>query len=224
MAFTNQYQIGYTQGIDAAKYIDQNMGGKAEVVYINANKLDSTLIARQVGAVNGLRTGGPGIKIVADVFNVPGVVTGNQLMTTLLQAHPTVNVVVGDDESVLGAWDAFKAAGKASQVKYLSGVNGSPDALATIKAGNTPYKADFVFGYAELGYTWSIDFHLWLEGKSVPMLERLNPIELTSAQQIASYNQDSADPAHADLAKYETQFGDISYATRMDYVDYQPLT
>jgi len=160
---------------------------------------------------------------VADVFNVPGVVTGDQLMTTLLQAHPNINVVVGDDESVLGAWNALKAAGKASQVKYLSGINGSPDALAVVAAGNTPYKADFSFGYAEIAYNWSIDFHLWLEGKSVPLVERINPVELTTAAQIAKFNHDAADPAHAKLSTYETLFGNIDYATRMDYVDYQPL-
>ena len=73
-------------------------------------------------------------------------------MQTILQAHPNVNVVLGDDESVLGAYQAFRSAGKLSQVKYMSGINGSADALKVVGQGNTPYKVDYGFNFGQAGY------------------------------------------------------------------------
>lgn len=198
------------------------MGGKANVVYINANQLSPVLVPRDKGAIAGLKTGGSGIKLVADQFNTPGVDTGNKLMSQILQAHSDVNVVLGDDESVLGALSAFRTAGKLSQLKYMSGVNGSKDALAVISAGNTPYKTDYSFGYGPLGYEWGQLAIDWSEGKSIPMVEDVNPIALSSSSDIAKFEKDTTDPAHADLSKYLKLLGNISYATRGGYVNYSP--
>lgn len=222
VASADQYNIGYTQGKDAADFIKANMNGQANVVYINANELSPVLIPRDKGAIAGLQSGGAGVKVVADQFNTPGVDTGNKLMSQILQAHPDVNVVLGDDESVLGALSAFRTAGKLSQLKYMSGVNGSKDALAVIAAGDTPYKTDYSFGYGPLGYTWgqmAIDYS---QGKSIPMVVDVNPIALSSKSDIDKFEQDTSNPAGADLTKYLKLLGNISYATRGEYVNYSP--
>ena len=62
---------------------------------------------------------------------------GHDKMQSLLQAHPDViGVISGNDEMALGAIAALKEAGKLSSIK-VGGFDGSPDAVAAIKAGAT---------------------------------------------------------------------------------------
>ncbi|MCM2293259.1 D-ribose ABC transporter substrate-binding protein [Allorhizobium sp. BGMRC 0089] len=64
---------------------------------------------------------------------------GHDKMQSILQAHPDIiGVISGNDEMALGAIAALKEAGKLSQVK-VGGFDGSPDAVAAIKAGELQY-------------------------------------------------------------------------------------
>jgi erythritol transport system substrate-binding protein len=64
---------------------------------------------------------------------------GHDKMQNLLQAHPDViGVISGNDEMALGAVAALKEAGKLSGIK-VGGFDGSPDAVAAIKAGDLQY-------------------------------------------------------------------------------------
>lgn len=64
---------------------------------------------------------------------------GHSKMQSMLQANPDiVGVISGNDEMALGAIAALKEAGKLDQVK-VGGFDGSPDAVAAIKAGELQY-------------------------------------------------------------------------------------
>lgn len=64
---------------------------------------------------------------------------GHDKMQSILQAHPDIiGVISGNDEMALGAIAALKEAGKLSKVK-VGGFDGSPDAVAAIKAGELQY-------------------------------------------------------------------------------------
>jgi erythritol transport system substrate-binding protein len=64
---------------------------------------------------------------------------GHDKMQILLQAHPgIIGVISGNDEMALGAIAALKEAGKLSGIK-VGGFDGSPDAVAAIKAGEMQY-------------------------------------------------------------------------------------
>ena len=64
---------------------------------------------------------------------------GHDKMQSMFQAHPDViGVISGNDEMALGAIAALKTAGKLSSVK-VGGFDGSPDAVAAIKAGELQY-------------------------------------------------------------------------------------
>ena len=64
---------------------------------------------------------------------------GHDKMQNLLQAHPDiVGVISGNDEMALGAIAALKEAGKLSSIK-VGGFDGSPDAVAAVKAGEMQY-------------------------------------------------------------------------------------
>lgn len=64
---------------------------------------------------------------------------GFNKMQSMLQANPDiVGVISGNDEMALGAIAALKEAGKLDQVK-VGGFDGSPDAVAAVKAGEMQY-------------------------------------------------------------------------------------
>lgn len=64
---------------------------------------------------------------------------GYNKMQSMLQANPDiVGVISGNDEMALGAIAALKEAGKLDQVK-VGGFDGSPDAVAAVKAGEMQY-------------------------------------------------------------------------------------
>jgi erythritol transport system substrate-binding protein len=64
---------------------------------------------------------------------------GHDKMQNLLQAHPDIiGVISGNDEMALGAIAALKEAGKLGAIK-VGGFDGSPDAVASIKAGELQY-------------------------------------------------------------------------------------
>ncbi|RYE74998.1 MAG: D-ribose ABC transporter substrate-binding protein, partial [Hyphomicrobiales bacterium] len=64
---------------------------------------------------------------------------GYTKMQSLLQANPDIQgVISGNDEMALGAIAALKEAGKLSTVK-VGGFDGSPDAVAAVKAGELQY-------------------------------------------------------------------------------------
>ena len=59
-------------------------------------------------------------------------------MSTILQAHPDIDVVLGADTVVLGALAALEAAGKARPDQFLGGIDGEPEAVAEIKKATAP--------------------------------------------------------------------------------------
>lgn len=64
---------------------------------------------------------------------------GHDKMQGMLQAHPDIiGVISGNDEMALGAIAALKEAGKLKDIK-VGGFDGSPAAVAAIKAGELQY-------------------------------------------------------------------------------------
>lgn len=220
-AIADQYKVGNTQGLAAAKYITENMGGKAKVVYFNTDSIE-VLKARHQGALDGIMTAGDGVEIVADVQ--PEAITqdaGFQAMSTILQKNPDVDVVIGGDTYVLGALAALEAEGKARDDMYLSGIDGDEQALAAVAEGG-PYKASFAFAYPLMGYAWGQFAADWLEGKSIPQVMQLNAIELSSQESIDAFKAAMADPSVTwkNAAEYLTMLGDVSYGTRDQCITY----
>ena len=215
----DQYKVGNTQGLAAAKWITENLGGKAKVHYFNIDTIE-VLIARHQGVLDGLKTAGPGVEIVSDVN--AGAITneaGFNTMNTVLQAHPDINVILGGDTLVLGALAAIEAAGKAEDKIYMSGIDGDAEALNKIRAGG-PYKASFAFAYPMMGYAWGQYAADWLDGKAIPQVQQFNAIELNSAETIDAFQKAMANVRETwqKADTYFTNLGSISYATRDQYL------
>lgn len=217
----DQYKVGNAQGLAAAKYITEKLGGKANVVYFNTDTIE-VLKARHQGALDGLKTAGPGMKIVSDIQ--PPAITqdgGFKAMNTILQANPDVNVIVGGDTYCLGALSALQAAGKARPDMYLSGIDGDEQALAEIRKGGA-YKASFAFAYPLMGYAWGQFAADWLEGKPIPQVMQFNAIELNSAATIDKYQADmkAVTETWKNSAEYFTMLGSIRYQDREQFINY----
>jgi ribose transport system substrate-binding protein len=214
----DQYQCGYVQGTAALKWIKANLGGNANVVVFNAAKIAQTLIPRTTGRIDALKKGGSGIKIVDNLgISLLTPEEGSKAASTIMQAHPEVNVWVGDDDTIVGVESALMAMGKRAADKiYLSGFNGQANALARLRAGGL-FREDIAFPNGV--YEWATGQYLcdYVEGKSIPQLQVLNAIPVTK-QNIGKFEADDRNPkaAYARGTKgYLTLLGNIDYRTRM---------
>jgi ribose transport system substrate-binding protein len=218
-----QYQTGKTLADLAVNYIKAKLGGKANVVILTQ---DSTqYLAPRFEAMRDDLDQLPGVTIIADI--APNQVTqqgGYDTMKLILQANNKVDVVLGADAEVLGALRALRDAGKARPDQFLGGIDGEPDAVTEIKAGNSPYKASIALSSPVFGYALGQYAADWLDGKSVPQAMDILPIALTH-DSIGQYEDDLADPGAVfrnpqRRASYLKMYGNICYDTRDRYVNF----
>ncbi len=105
------YELGQMIGQEAAKWINEKLGGEAEVVILDWPQLP-ILLERGNGIVDAIKENAPNAKIVAQqpAIDAAG---GQSAMETIFQAHPDVKVVacIGGGGAV-GANEAAKAAQK----------------------------------------------------------------------------------------------------------------
>jgi ribose transport system substrate-binding protein len=219
----NQYTVGKALGDDAARYIEQQLGGRANVVILNQDSVEP--VRPRFRAIRDVLETVPGAHVVADVEpSQTQKDSAFQTMSTILQKNPQVDVVLGADSVVLGAYAALRAAHKDNPKQYLGGVDGEPEALADIKAGGA-YKASVALAPAVLAYAAGLSAADWLDGKTIPQAIDVRPALLNSPAAVDEFAADEDDPAgtFADQAKrdrYVALRGAISYDTRGKYLNY----
>ncbi len=123
--------IGATQWVES-------VGDKGKYVELFGSPSDNNAATRSNGYETVLSQYPDLVKAGQDVANWDRT-RGHDKMQALLQANPDIiGVISGNDEMALGAIAALKKAGKLDQVK-VGGFDGSPDAVAAIKAGELQY-------------------------------------------------------------------------------------
>ena len=218
-----QYATGKALTDAAIAYINDKLGGKANVVLLTQDQIE--FLAPRFAAMRDGFKMLPGVTIVADVTPNPVNKEGGfETMSTILQAHPDVDVVLGADTVVLGALAALQASGKARPDQFLGGIDGEPEAVSEIKKPDSPYKASISLSSPVFGYAMGEHAADWLEGKSIPQAMEILPSALTS-ENLTQYEADLADPAavYADPARRDTylkMYGNICYDTRDQYVNF----
>ena len=116
----------------------QMVGEKGNYVELFGNPADNNAATRSNGYETVLTQYPDLVKVGREVANWDRA-QGYKKMQSLLQAHPDIiGVISGNDEMALGAVAALKEAGKLDSVK-VGGFDGSPDAVAAIKAGELQY-------------------------------------------------------------------------------------
>lgn len=218
-----QYETGKRLADLAAAYINDNLGGKANVVLLTQDQIE--FLAPRFQAFRDVMSTIPGVTIVADVTPDPVNKEGGfATMSTILQAHPDIDVVLGADTVVLGALAALEAADKARPDQFLGGIDGEPEAVAAIQKPDSPYKASVALSSPVFGYALGQHAADWLEGKSIPQAMDILPTALTG-ENLPQYQADLEDPAavYADPARrdfYLKMYGNICYDTRDQYVNF----
>lgn len=215
--------IGHQQGRLAADWIRSRLGGRAKVVYFNEDS-SPTIIPRHKAALAELKGVGPDVEIVSDIEVRFDPEAGAKAMSTILQAHPDVNVVLGPAGPLSGAYSVFASKGKAQDPDiFLASLAGTDADLAKIEAGDNIYRA--TFGYPFPVYGWGIgQFSAdWQAGRSIPKLMTTpsgGVIEVSSPEAVKEFRADMKDPRATWENKrdaYVTLWGNISYETRDDY-------
>ncbi len=123
--------------IGAQQWVE-DVGDTGKYVELFGNPADNNAATRSNGYETVLSQYPDLEKVAQEVANWDRT-QGFNKMQSMLQAHPDIiGVISGNDEMALGAIAALKEAGKLDQVK-VGGFDGSPDAVAAVKAGEMQY-------------------------------------------------------------------------------------
>lgn len=214
----SQYDVGFLQGKAAADWAVENLDGQAKVLYFNLDTIGPQLILRHEGVLDGLATGGDGIEVVSDITTGISTEEGFEVMSTVLQANPDINIVLGGDTLVLGALRALEQSGRDLSDVYLSGVDGDSQALEEVKKGGA-FKASIAFAWQLMGYGIGQFSSDWLEGKEVPRVMVAAPTLVNSPALVDEFLEVNANPSvvFEDRERFETYLpllGQVSYETR----------
>ena len=144
----DNHDLGYLVGKEAAAFIKEVHGGKAEVAILNYPQLP-VLLARGNGIRDAITELAPDATIVAETSAInPD--EGITKMETVFQSHPNVKVVacIGGGGSV-GANEATKAAGKDTDDFGIFAVDATKPELEAIKNGEAVRMSVIVTGTDE---------------------------------------------------------------------------
>ena len=225
-AMADQYDLGYQQGLGAVKYIQDNLGGKATVVSFILDHIE-ILIPRKLGTEDALKTGGSGITLIEQELQKITSDEGFQFASTMLQAHPDIQVWLGPDDTVLGV-DAFLKSKKqdpATNKTLCSGLNGTDAGLAALKTGTSFIRQIYGFNNNLIGYVVGQQMADWFAGLEISSVAQGRCIPVLSPTAVDDFTKLTADPA-ASYTKliggdYDSLglalWGQINYDTRMSY-------
>jgi ribose transport system substrate-binding protein len=125
----------YYGAMDIAKAMGDAMGGKGKVAILNAPPGIIIRDQRTNGFVDGLKKNHPGIEVVADQVADWDRKKAQDVLHTILAAHPDLGGVYGvNDSMALGAVDVAKEKGLIGKL-VIFGNDGEIAALESIEAG-----------------------------------------------------------------------------------------
>jgi ribose transport system substrate-binding protein len=224
-AMADQYDLGYQQGLGAVKYITDNLGGKATLVNFILDHIE-ILIPRHQGQTDALKTGGPGITIIEQECQKITSDEGFAFTSTLLQAHPDINVWLGPDDTILGT-DAYLKSKNLDPTKskvMVSGMNGTDPVSAAVKSGTSFIRQSYGFNSNLIGYAIGQYMADWFEGKQVPQVLQGRCIPQTSPAEVDAFLALIKDPVAGfkalqagDNTKGLAAWGSISYDSKENY-------
>lgn len=135
----HEYDFGYLNGTNVAKWINEKLGGEAEVLIIAQDNVEAVK-RRGDGLEDAIKEFAPNAKIVArQTGDTPEL--GMKIAETVLQSHPNVKVIAGtNDSGAIGAYEAVMAMNKATPDFYVGGADATAEALAKMKEENSVYR------------------------------------------------------------------------------------
>ena len=178
VGFTH-YDNGFTLGAYAGEWINENLGDEAEVVILGYEKA-AWGQRRGSGIREGLLSQVPNANIVAEQDAISPA-EGLNVTRSILQAHPTANVILGiEDPATEGAYKAWVASGRdANDPKaFIGGMDGTVPALRLLREGESVYRASMAIPLRGLGNAMVELADDILKGKNDG--DRMVPMELVT--------------------------------------------
>lgn len=154
----DEYAYGQAIGANAAKWINEKLDGKAEVLIISQDNVEA-VVRRGDGIQDTIEAECPESTIVArQAGDNPE--AGMKIAEDILQQYPDVKVITGNNDSgALGGYEAVKAMGLASDDFYVGGADATPEALAKMKEEGSVYRATIDLFPFDYGYDMVARFH-----------------------------------------------------------------
>lgn len=219
----DQYATGKAAADGLVRYINSDLGGQGKVLLFNQDDKEG-IRPRGEAIRDVIDAAGADISIIVDQLTIEETQEwGFEAMNTVLQSNPEVNAVIGPDDAVLGALAALEAAGVDQSNYVLAGINGIEQALEEVSDPESAFRVDVAYGLAPVGVIPARYSQFWAEGRSIPQVIQFTPIVLDSAEAVAEFRDDMADPTSIfgspKQEKYFTMLGSISYETRGAFYD-----
>ncbi|MGI6777819.1 MAG: sugar ABC transporter substrate-binding protein [Acetivibrionales bacterium] len=132
----DEYDMGYTLGTAAGKWIAENWGTEETVEAATLNfDIIPQVINRKKGIMEGVAEFAPNVKFVADT-TAGDPQAGMEAAENFIQAHPNLQVVLGiNDGGALGAYEAFMSANMKGDRYLIGGIDATPEGLNKVKEG-----------------------------------------------------------------------------------------
>lgn len=138
---SNEYEYGYYAGSCAAAWINQKLGGKAEVALIVDPSMES-LVDRGQGCEDAVRELAPEAEIVSIQG---GSLDGTEAAAnaeTILQTHPNVKVIQTiNDTAAIAVVEVVKTMNKDTEDFYVGGLDATDEAIAAMKDPTSIFRA-----------------------------------------------------------------------------------
>ena len=149
LGIRERQDLGFAIGKEAADWINAKLGGKADVAFLTLPTVVDG-VDREAGMQDAINQIAPAAKIVArQMAIVPA--DGMKVTEAFLAAHPNIKVISCiNDGGALGAYQAVKAAGKATDDFFINGCDGTKEGLTAIKEGGI-YRGTFDLGTVDFG-------------------------------------------------------------------------
>ena len=177
ISFSNVDNVAYGTQIGelSAQCITERLDGKAEIIFMQSPSGAQSTAEINDSIKAAVAEGAPDAEFVNEQ-DAADRLGSAQIVSSALQAAPNANAVIAtDDESSLGALDAFKAAGKNPSEFCLVGAGGNEEAVAAVDSGELYAEVAFDF-VGDLGQNLE-ELHTLAADPSAPGQQLTIPIQ-----------------------------------------------
>jgi ribose transport system substrate-binding protein len=146
------YDCGFKGGVETGKYVKAKLGGKARILAVDLPMLRPCIL-RVDGFYDGIRTIIPDAVMVHRIDGQGLKDKVLQVATDALTKDSNVNVLYGcNDDSALGALQAYKAAGLDTKKVVVCGTGGEGNAFIKAMQEGGPYQVEAAMFPEAVGY------------------------------------------------------------------------
>jgi ribose transport system substrate-binding protein len=136
------YDCGFKGGVETGKYVKSKLGGKARILAIDLPMLRPCIL-RVDGFFDGIKTIIPDAVMVHRLDGQGLKDHALQVATDALTADSNINVIYGcNDDSALGALQAYRSAGLDEKKLVVCGTGGEGNAFIHAMQEGGPYKVE----------------------------------------------------------------------------------